>query len=67
MTREQFMKNIYLVQIEITSGPMNEHHLPFSIGCIWAYANQFQEIQQNFKLNNYSFYMLEIFIKPFLF
>ena len=43
-------KNVYLFQPEITSGPSNEHYLPFSVGCIWSYANQFQEIQDNFDL-----------------
>ena len=47
------MKNVYLIQAEITSGyENNEHYLPFSVGCIWAYANQFEDIQQNFKLQD---------------
>lgn len=45
------MKNkVYLIQAEITSGPINEHYLPFSIGCIWAYSSQFTDIQENFEL-----------------
>jgi putative methyltransferase len=44
------MKNVYLIQAEITSGPINEHYLPFSVGCIWAYANQFEDIQNNYSL-----------------
>lgn len=44
------MKNVYLIQAEITSGPINEHYLPFSVGCMWAYANQFEDIKSNFKL-----------------
>lgn len=44
------MKRVYLIQAEITSGPANEHYLPFSVGCIWAYANQFEEIKNNFEL-----------------
>ena len=44
------MKKVYLIQAEITSGPINEHYLPFSVGCIWAYANQFDEIKNNFVL-----------------
>ena len=44
------MKNVYLIQAEITSGPINEHYLPFSVGCIWAHANQFEDIKSNFKL-----------------
>lgn len=45
-------KNVYLIQPEITSGPINEHYLPFSVGCIWAYANQFKDIQENFELKD---------------
>lgn len=47
------MKNVYLIQPEITSGYQNnEHYLPFSVGCIWAYANQFPDIQENFTLKD---------------
>jgi radical SAM superfamily enzyme YgiQ (UPF0313 family) len=46
------MKNVYLIQTEITSGPDNEHYLPFSVGCIWAYANQFEYVQNNYKLQD---------------
>ena len=44
--------NIYLFQPEITSGPANEHYLPFSVGCIWVYANQFDSIKENYKLKD---------------
>lgn len=44
------MKTVYLIQTEISSGPSNEHYLPFSVGCIWAYVNQFEDIKSNFKL-----------------
>jgi putative methyltransferase len=46
------MKNVYLIQAEITSGPSNEHYLPFSIGCIWAYANQFEYVKNNYNLKD---------------
>lgn len=47
------MKNVYLIQAEITSGYLNnEHYLPFSVGCIWAYANQFEEVYNNYKLKD---------------
>lgn len=47
------MKNVYLIQAEITSGyANNEHYLPFSVGCIWAYANQFEDIQQTYTLKD---------------
>lgn len=45
-------KNVYLFQPEITSGPINEHYLPFSVGCIWVYANQHTEIQENYELKD---------------
>jgi putative methyltransferase len=44
------MKRLYLIQPEITSGPINEHYLPYSVGCIWAYANQFNHIRENIEL-----------------
>jgi radical SAM superfamily enzyme YgiQ (UPF0313 family) len=43
------LKNVYLFQAEITATP-GQHHLPYSVGCIWAYANQFEDIQSNFAL-----------------
>ena len=43
-------RNVYLFQPEITSGPINEHYLPYTVGCIWAYCEQFSEIQQNYEL-----------------
>lgn len=46
------MKSVYLIQAEITSGVLNEHYLPFSVGCIWAYANQFEEVKNNFELKD---------------
>ena len=46
------MKNVYLIQTEITSGPDNEHYLPFSVGCIWAYANQFDHVKDNYELKD---------------
>jgi radical SAM superfamily enzyme YgiQ (UPF0313 family) len=46
------MKNVYLIQAEITSGPINEHYLPFSVGCIWSYANQFDYVKDNFELKD---------------
>lgn len=46
------MKNVYLIQPEITSGILNEHYLPFSVGCIWAYANQFDFVKNNFVLKD---------------
>lgn len=44
------MKNVYLIQAEITSGTTNEHFLPFSVGVIWANAMQNQELKDNYEL-----------------
>jgi radical SAM superfamily enzyme YgiQ (UPF0313 family) len=46
------MNSVYLIQAEITSGPVNEHYLPFSVGCIWAYANQFDYVKDNYELKD---------------
>jgi len=43
-------RNVYLFQPEITSGPINEHYLPYSVGCIWAYCQQFDDIKENYEL-----------------
>lgn len=45
-------KSVYLIQPEITSGVLNEHYLPFSVGCIWSYANQYDEVNCNFELRD---------------
>lgn len=45
-------KSVYLIQPEITSGATPEHYLPFSVGCIWAFANQYDEIKNNFELRD---------------
>jgi putative methyltransferase len=49
---DDMKKNLYFIQPEITSGPINEHYLPFSVGCIWAYANQFDYVKNNFELKD---------------
>jgi len=45
-------KNVYLFQPEISSGTRPEHYLPYSVGCIWAYCNQFEDIQNNYELKD---------------
>lgn len=45
-------KNVYLFQPEITSGETEEHYLPYSVGCIWAYCNQFEDIKENYELKD---------------
>ena len=46
------MHNVYLFQpqyaVEIRKE--NTYWLPYSVGCIWGYANQFDDIKDNFKL-----------------
>ena len=46
------MKNVYLIQAEITSGDNYEHFLPFSVGVIWANAMQNQELKDNYELKD---------------
>ena len=46
------MKNVYLIQAEITSGDNYEHFLPFSVGAIWANAMQNQELKNNYELKD---------------
>jgi len=43
------MRNVYLSQI--SSAP----HVPYAVGVIWAYANQHQEIQNNYTLKEILF------------
>lgn len=52
------MKNVYLFQPQYTSltktGQQN-CWIPYSVGCIWSYALQFEDIQQNFQLGGFFF------------
>lgn len=45
-------KNVYLFQPEITSGETEEHYLPYSVGCLWAYCEQFEDIRDNYTLKD---------------
>jgi radical SAM superfamily enzyme YgiQ (UPF0313 family) len=47
------MKKISLVQVNFQQGPkdLNSFYLPYSVGCLWAYANSFDSIQQNYQLD----------------
>lgn len=45
-------KNVYLFQPEITSGETEEHYLPYSVGCLWAYCQQFDDIKNNYDLKD---------------
>ena len=47
------MKKVSFVQPNFQQGPteINAYFLPYSVGCLWAYANGFDEISQNYMLD----------------
>lgn len=47
------MKKISLVQVNFQQGPTNcqSYYLPYSVGCLWAYANSFEQVQQQYLLD----------------
>lgn len=50
------MKNrISFVNPNYPQGPseLNAHYLPYSVGTLWAYCNQFESVSNNFELNTY--------------
>lgn len=54
MMLQQSKKQISFVQVNFQQGPkeLNSYYLPYSIGCIWSYANSFKYIQDNFQLDH---------------
>jgi radical SAM superfamily enzyme YgiQ (UPF0313 family) len=46
------MKKISFVQVNFQQGPkdLNSFYLPYSVGCLWAYANSFKSIQEKYQL-----------------
>jgi putative methyltransferase len=48
------MKKISLVQVNFPQGPtsISSYYLPYSIGCLWAYAEQNQYVRQNYTLDH---------------
>lgn len=48
------MKKISLVQVNFQQGPTNckAYYLPYSVGCLWAYANSFEYVQNNYELEH---------------
>jgi len=48
------MKKISLVQPNFQQGPkeFNAHYLPYSMGVLWAYVNQFESIKSNYQLED---------------
>ena len=51
------MKNVYLFQPQYTVEIRKEKNywLPYSIGCLWSYCQQFQDIKDNFVLQDIIF------------
>lgn len=49
--------NLYLFQPQYTFSVNNRdtYWLPYSIGCLWAYAKQFEQVQQNWNLQELGF------------
>ena len=48
------MKKLGLIQPNFRQGPkeLNAYYLPYSVGTLWAYAKQFKEITNEYKLNS---------------
>jgi radical SAM superfamily enzyme YgiQ (UPF0313 family) len=48
------MLTISLVQVNFQQGPTscNAFYLPYTVGCLWAYANTFEHVQKNYQLEH---------------
>jgi putative methyltransferase len=46
------VKNVYLFQPQyaVDVGTQVNYYLPYSVGCIWSYAQQFDDIKRNYRL-----------------
>jgi radical SAM superfamily enzyme YgiQ (UPF0313 family) len=49
------MKNVYFIQPAMRFDQDHAGWIPYSVGCIWAYANQFDFVKNNFKLKEIVF------------
>lgn len=49
------MKNIYLFQPQYTVHGNKSYWIPYSIGCIWSFAQQYEFVTDNFTLANLFF------------
>ena len=49
------MRNVYLVQAGIDHGHETGSWIPFSVGCLWSYASQFDYVKENFNLKEIFF------------
>jgi len=49
------MKSILFVQPNFRQGPkeVNAYYLPYSVGTLWAYANEYEEVKRNYKFNGF--------------
>jgi len=47
-------KKVSFVQVNFQMGPKscNSFHLPYSVGCLWAYASSHDSIKENFQLEH---------------
>lgn len=51
------MFNVTLVQPNFQTGPkhLNSYYLPYTVGALWAYLLQFQDVYENFTIDNWIF------------
>lgn len=49
------MKTVSFVNVNFQQGPkeFNAHYLPYSVGILWGYAQQFPEIANNYQLGTF--------------
>ena len=47
------MRTVSLVQVNFQQGPTHcvSFYLPYSVGCLWSYANSFDYVNQNYQLD----------------
>ena len=57
MTKLTRSKSLYLFQPQYSVEYRNEKNywIPYSVGCLWSYCNQFEDIQENIKLQDIVF------------
>jgi radical SAM superfamily enzyme YgiQ (UPF0313 family) len=51
------MKNVYLFQPQYSVEVRNQdsYWIPYSVGCLWSYCNQFEHIKNNFEIKDIIF------------
>jgi putative methyltransferase len=51
------VKNVYLFQPQyaVDVGTQVNYYLPYSVGCIWSYAQQFDDIKEHYRLGDLIF------------